>query len=220
MKKFYLIIFLFSLLSCGTNRLREIYCHSFNGGFDATCLTFNKDKTFTYKTSGDLGTYITGKGNYHLTNKTLKLEFDKDSVIKKSTIKIEDWSFRDDKETDSVGLIFKVYDGYNKGIPLYGANISEESKKNSYSKQNFVNRNGALTITKPKSDKTESYKISLLFYETAVVDLKHNSTKEISVTLFPEQPQKITDTTFIYTLKDLEKDSFLTSEDYLYERDK
>ena len=218
MKVFYLIILMFILFSCGTNRLKGIYCHSFNGGDDATCITFKKNHSFTYETAGDLGTYLTGKGKYNLQSKILKLKFAKDSVIQKSTIKIEDWSFRDDKETDSIGLIFKVYDGFNKGIPFYGATIYEESDNYSYSNQNNVNRNGALTITKSASDKTESYIIGFLGYETVKVALDHNSTKEIKVTLYPAQPQIISDTSLTYTIKNLEKDSFLTSQDYLYKK--
>ena len=218
MKKIYLGILVFVFISCGTKKLQGIYCHSFNGGDDSTCLTFKKDKTFTYETAGDLGIYWTGKGKYNLEKKILELRFDKDSVIQKSTVTTEDLSFRDDKEADSVGLIFKVYDGFNKGIPFYGATIYEESDNYSYSKENNVNRNGALTLTKAASNKTESYKIGFLGYETVKVDLDHNTTKEIKVTLYPAQPQIISDTTLTYTLKKVEKDSFLTSQDYLYRK--
>lgn len=218
MKKICITILILSFFSCGTNKLQGIYCNGFNGGFDSTCLTFKKNKTFTYETAGDLGIYLTGKGKYNLANKILELRFDKDSMIQKSTVKIENLSFRDDKEADSVGLIFKVYDGFNKGIPFYGATIYEASDNYSYSKQNNVNRNGALTLTKAASNKRESYKIGFLGYETVNVALDHNFTKEIKVTLYPAQPQIISDTTWTYTLKNIEKDSFLTSQDRLYRK--
>ena len=217
MNKIYLGILVFVFISCGTKKLQGIYCHSFNGGDDSTCLTFKEDHKFSYKTSGDLGTYITGKGEYILKNKTLKLIFDKDSVIHKSEVKIEDWSFRDDEETDSIDLVFKVSDSQIKELPLY-AQISEESKDFAYSKENYVNKNGALTITKPKSLKTEIYKIEFIGYDISEIELKHDSTKEITVTLYPAQPQLISDTTHSYILKDIKRDSFLTSEDYLYRK--
>jgi hypothetical protein len=217
MRNYYLVILVLFLSSCGTNKLKGIYCQSFNGGDDSTCLTFKEDNKFAYRTSGDLGTYITGKGQYILRNKTLKLIFDKDSVIQKSEVNIEDWSFRDDEETDSIDLIFKVSDGHNKELPLY-ARISEESSDFAYSKENYVNRNGALTITKPKSLKTEVYKIEFIGYEILEIELKHDSTKEITATLYPAQPHLISGTTHSYILKDIKKDSFLTSEDYLYRK--
>lgn len=212
MTKYFLTILTFSLVSCGTGKLQGIYCHSFNGGYDSTCMTFNKKGDFVYKTSGDLGTYLTGKGKYDLKDNVLKLSFEKDSVIQKSEMIIEDWSFRDDEETDSIDLIFKVYDAFNKELPLY-ATIFEESEDFAN-----VNANGALTITKPKNRKAENYKIGFIGYETLEVVLTHDSTKEIKVTLYPAQPQVISDTIHSYILKDIEKGSFLTSKDYLYRK--
>lgn len=217
LKKLYLIIPVFLLFSCGTTSLKGIYCHSFNGGFDSTCLTFQDNKNFYYETSGDLGTYQKGKGKYDLQDKILKLRFEKDSVIQKSQVNAENWSYRDEEHADSINLIFKVYDAYNKELPLY-ATIFEESKDLEYVKENTVNSNGALTITKPKSSKTEKYRIGFIGYETLEVGLKHDSTQEIKVNLYPVQPQPISDTTHTYILKNIRKDYFLTSKDHMYRK--
>jgi hypothetical protein len=197
--------------------MKGVYCNSFNGGFDSTCLTFKKNQHFVYETSGDLGTYIIGKGKYNLKSKTLTLNFEKDSVIKKSEVFIENWSFLDNEETDSIELIFKVFDAYNKELPLY-ATIFEENNDFAYLKKNIVNSKGALTITKPKSSKIEIYKIGFIGYETLEVALKNDFTKQIKVILYPAQPEVISDTTHSYVLKHIEKEAFITSEDDMYKK--
>ncbi len=219
--KRYFVIIIFNLLlfsSCKAQKLEGAYCHSFNSGYDVSCLTFKENNRFTYKTSGDLGTYITGKGNYSLMRNTLKLDFDKDSLIQKSEVTIKDLSHKDKRETDSIDLIFKIYDGHNNEIPFPGAFIHNVSEDISVSKQNSSNRDGHATISQPKNSRTETFKVGSIFYEKIDITVKNDATKEIEVILYPEQPNKISDTTFIYYIKKIDKKSFLTTDDHFYKK--
>ena len=216
MKKILLILFLVIYTdSFSQNKLSGKFCNSFNTGYSSVCIDLKENNKFEYVEAGCLGVENFGKGEYILTDKNLKLRFDKDSIQFFSTIKIENWEFKDRK--DSIEFIFKILEKTNLREPL-PAIILQESDSFEYDKSKQTNSDGRLTLTKPRNLKSEKYRVLFLGFEQFEFSLENDHTKKVTIELALETPNLISDQIFTFELSKITPDIFVTENGEKFKR--
>lgn len=216
MKKILLILFLVIYTdSFSQNILSGKFCNSFNTGYSSVCIDLKENNRFEYVEAGCLGVENFGKGEYFLTDRKLKLKFDKDSIQFFSTIKIENWEFKDRK--DSIEFIFKILEKTNLREPL-PAIIIQESDSFEYDKSKQSNSDGRLTLTKPRNQKSEKYRVLFLGYEQFEFSLENDHTKKVTIELAPETSNLITDQIFTFELSKITPDIFVSEKGEMFKR--
>ncbi|MEP6262271.1 MAG: hypothetical protein ABJ092_11875 [Gillisia sp.] len=216
MKKILLILFLVIFTnSFSQNKLNGKFCNSFNTGYSSVCIDLKENNRFEYVEAGCLGVENFGKGEYFLTDKKLELRFDIDSIRFLSTIRIENWEFKDRK--DSIEFIFKISEKNNPGEPL-SAIILQESDSFQYEKSKQTNSEGRLSLTKPRNQKSEKYRVLFLGFERFEFSLENDHTKKVTIELAPETPNLISDRIFTFELSKITPDIFITEKGEKFKR--
>ena len=78
----------FTVATCSSqNQIFGNYCYSFNTG-DGNCIEFKSNNRFDWKSTGDLGTYYVGTGEYSFEDEMLVLNFDNNIETSRSKVKI------------------------------------------------------------------------------------------------------------------------------------
>ncbi|MCG8755531.1 hypothetical protein [Tenacibaculum finnmarkense] len=192
-----IIILLTSIMTFSQEKLSGKYCSIPIGESDVTCIDFKKNNLFEYSVSGCLGTSQIGTGIFELKNETLKLKFDKKEQASKESIKITEIKSSSEK---TVEFEFIIKD--ENESPLYvnivdisnvsGFEISEEKNKIEFEKKNLKVK----------------YRILSLGYASIELELEHNSSKKIEITMYPVQAKVISEKVFEWNLTELNENEF------------
>tara|TARA_R110000822_G_scaffold121318_2_gene255081 strand:- start:570 stop:1211 length:642 start_codon:yes stop_codon:yes gene_type:complete len=192
-----IIIFLTSILTFSQEKLSGKYCSIPIGESDVTCIDFKENNNFEYSVSGCLGTSHIGTGIFNLKNKTLKLTFDKKVQPAKNQVKINEIKSSSEK---NIEFVFIIKD--ENELPLY-VNIIEKTNIRGYEIYEEKNK-----IEVEKKNSKVKYEILSLGYGTVELELKHNSSKIIEVTMFPVQAKVISEKVFEWNLTELNENEF------------
>ena len=122
-------------------------------------------------------------------------------------IKVENLEFRDKK--DSIDVVFHILEKANpkESIP---AIILQESDSFEYKKRKQTNRDGRLTLTKPRNQKSEKYRIFFIGLERFEFNLENDQSKKVTIELAPESPKIISDQIFWFDLSKVSPLLFVT----------
>jgi hypothetical protein len=192
-----IIIFLTSILTFSQEKLSGKYCSIPIGESDVTCIDFKENNNFEYSVSGCLGTSHIGTGIFNLKNKTLKLTFDKKLQPAKNQVKINEIKSSSEK---NIEFVFIIKD--ENELPLY-VNIIEKPNVRGYEIYEEKNK-----IEVEKKNSKVKYEILSLGYGTVELELEHNSSKIIEVTMFPVQAKVISEKVFEWNLTELNENEF------------
>lgn len=195
MKKLILLFLITTISSCASKVTEGKYCHSFNDGYSSQCIDFNNRHTFNWQTSTDFGPPTIGQGKYEIKNNKLYLIFKKDSLNYESTVE------RLNTEVpgkDKISLVIKVVD--EQHMPSPNALVTLDKYPN---EKNYTDINGIVKIENiPKGEKpiyinTEPRE----FLESYSFDYTPTKNAKFLVTLYSAKPKLITDTTFVYEIR-------------------
>ena len=178
-------------------KLSGKYCSIPIGESDVTCIDFKENNNFEYSVSGCLGTSHIGTGIFNLKNKTLKLTFDKKLQPAKNQVKINEIKSSSEK---NIEFVFIIKD--ENELPLY-VNIIEKPNVRGYEIYEEKNK-----IEVEKKNSKVKYEILSLGYGTVELELEHNSSKIIEVTMFPVQAKVISEKVFEWNLTELNENEF------------
>jgi hypothetical protein len=192
-----IIIFLTSILTFSQEKLSGKYCSIPIGESDVTCIDFKENNNFEYSVSGCLGTSHIGTGIFNLKNKTLKLIFDKKVQPAKNQVKINEIKSSSEK---SIEFVFIIKD--ENELSLY-VNIIEKPNVRRYEIYEEKNK-----IEVEKKNSKVKYEILSLGYGIVELELEHNSSKIIEVTMFPVQAKVISEKVFEWNLTELNENEF------------
>ncbi|REG83473.1 hypothetical protein C8N41_1139 [Winogradskyella sediminis] len=173
------------------------YCSIPIGESDVTCIDFKENNRFEYSVSGCLGTSHIGTGIYELKNKNLKLEFGKKEQPTKNKVKVTKIKSQSEK---NIEFEFIVSDEYE--LPLY-VNIIEKPNIKGFEIYEEKNK-----IKVEKKNSKIKYEIRSLGYETVELELEHNSSKKIEITMFPVQAKVISEKVLEWNLTELNQYEF------------
>ena len=198
MKKIlHIIILMTSILTFSQEKLGGKYCSIPIGESDVTCIDFKENNRFEYSVSGCLGTSHIGTGIYELKNKILKLEFDKKEQPTKNKVKVTEIKSQSEK---NIEFEFIITD--ENELPLY-VNIVEKPNIKGFEIYKEKNK-----IEVEKNNSKAKYEILSLGYGTVELELKHNSSKKIEITMFPVQAKVISEKVFEWNLTELNEKEF------------
>ena len=198
MKKIlHIIILLTSILIFSQEKLSGKYCSIPIGESDVTCIDFKENNRFEYSVSGCLGTSHIGTGIYELKNKNLKLEFDKKEQPTKNKVKVTEIKSQSEK---NIEFEFIITD--ENELPLY-VNIIEKPNIKGFEIYEEKNK-----IEVEKNNSKAKYEILSLGYEPVELELEHNSSKKIEITMFPVQAKVISEKVFEWNLTELNENEF------------
>lgn len=203
MNKIILILLLNFPVLWSQNTLNGTYCSSFNTGYGSTCILFQKNGLFEYKTSECLGLSDFGKGRYTFTDSVITLYFGTQTNEFKSNIIIENQGI---SATDSVSFTFKFLDNYELPINAF---LLEESKQFK-NLNNQADKNGHLNLHRPKNGLMEKYKAFFLGYELFEFGLGNEQDKKITIILAPAPPDTISDKILKLKVMDFNDDILIT----------
>jgi hypothetical protein len=192
-----IIIFLTSILTFSQEKLSGKYCSIPIGESDVTCIDFKENNNFEYSVSGCLGTSHIGTGIFNLKNKTLKLIFDKKVQPAKNQVKINEIKSSSEK---SIEFVFIIKD--ENELSLY-VNIIEKPNVRRYEIYEEKNK-----IEVEKKNSKVKYEILSLGYGIVELELEHNSSKIIEITMFPVQAKVISEKVFEWNLTELNENEF------------
>ena len=185
MKKILQIIMLLtSILTFSQEKLSGKYCSIPIGESDVTCIDFKQNNQFEYSINGCLGTSHIGTGIFELKNKTLRLTFDKKEQPTRNIVNVKEVKSNSEK----IEFEFVIKDEY--GFSL-NADVIEKPK---IKVLEINNENKTMEVE--KKDSKIKYQISSLGYEMVELELEHNSSKLIEITMFPLQTKVISEKVF------------------------
>ncbi|MCH2032260.1 MAG: hypothetical protein MK202_01975 [Tenacibaculum sp.] len=193
-----IIILLTSILTFSQEKLSGKYCSIPIGESDVTCIDFKQNNQFEYSINGCLGTSHIGTGIFELKNKTLRLTFDKKKQPTRNIVNVKEVKSNSEK----IEFEFVIKDEY--GFSLY-ADVIEKPKI----KVLEIN-NEKKTMEVEKKDSKIKYQISSLGYEIVELELEHNSSKLIEITMFPFQTKLISEKVFEWNLTEINDGEFKT----------
>ena len=193
-----LILILISTFSFSQEKLSGKYCSIPIGESDVTCIDFKENSKFEYTVSGCLGTSHIGTGIFELKNKTLKLSFDKKEQPTRNKVRITETK----SSSEKIEFEFIVKD--ENGFPLY-VNIVEQPNVKAFEIYKEKNK-----IEVDKKDSKVKYQVLSLGYEIIELELEHNLSKLIEITMFPAQAKVISEKVFEWNLTELNEVEFKT----------
>jgi hypothetical protein len=192
------IILLTSIITFSQEKLSGKYCSIPIGESDVTCIDFKKNNRFEYSVSGCLGTSHIGTGIFELNNQTLKLTFDKKEQPPRSIVNVKE------VKSNSENIEFKFVIKDENGIPLY-ANVVEQPNVKAF--EIYEEHN---TFNAEKKNSKVKYQILSLGFEIVELELEHNSSKLIEITMFPAQAKVISEKVFEWNLTEINGGEFKT----------
>ncbi|MFI1770850.1 hypothetical protein [Thalassobellus citreus] len=192
-----IIILLTSIMTFSQEKLSGKYCSIPIGESDVICIDFKENNNFEYSVSGCLGTSHIGTGIFELKNKILKLAFDKKEQPTKNKVKITDIKSSSEK---TIEFEFIITD--ENELPLY-VNIVEKPNVRGFEIYEEKNK-----IEVEKKNSKVKYEVLSLGYGTIELELEHNSSKKIEITMFPIQTKIISDKVFEWNLTELNENEF------------
>lgn len=187
-----------SILTFSQEKLSGKYCSIPIGESDITCIDFKQNNQFEYFTAGCLGTSHIGTGIFELKNKTLRLTFDKKEQPTRNIVNVKEVKSNSEK----IEFEFVIKDEH--GFSLY-ANVIEQPNIKGYEINKEKN-----TIEVEKKDSKVKYQILSLGYEIVELELEHNSSKLIEITMFPVQAKVISEKVFEWNLTEINDGEFKT----------
>ena len=187
-----------SILTFSQEKLIGKYCSIPIGESDVTCIDFKENNQFEYSVAGCLGTSHIGTGIFELKNKTLKLTFDKKEQPTRNIVNIKEVKSNSEK----IEFEFVIKD--ENGFSLY-ANVIEQPNIKGFEINKEKN-----TIEVEKKDSKVKYQIFSLGYEVVELELEHNSSKLIEITMFPVQAKVISEKVFEWNLTEINDGEFKT----------
>ncbi|MDO6744691.1 hypothetical protein Q4553_08900 [Tenacibaculum soleae] len=193
-----IIILLTSILTFSQEKLNGKYCSIPIGESDVTCIDFKENNQFKYSVAGCLGTSDIGTGIFELKNKTLRLTFDKKEQPTKNIVNIKELKSNSEK----IEFEFVIKD--KNGFSLY-ANVIEQPNIKGFEISKEKN-----TIEVEKKNSKVKYQILSLGYEIVELELIHNSSKLIEITMFPAQAKVISEKVFEWKLTEINDGKFKT----------
>jgi hypothetical protein len=197
-KTLQLIILLTSILTFSQEKLIGKYCSLSAGMSDVTCIDFKKNKRFEYAVSGCLGISHIGAGIFELNNQTLKLTFDKNEQPTKSIITLKEVQ----SNSENIEFKFVIKDESGGLLP---ANLVEQPNVKVFE---ISEENNTFKTDKKKSK--IKYEIIAVGFESAQLELEHNSSKLIEITMFPAQALIISEKIFEWNLTEINSTEFKT----------
>tara|TARA_R100001369_G_C3261358_1_gene158192 strand:+ start:93 stop:692 length:600 start_codon:yes stop_codon:yes gene_type:complete len=180
-------------------KLSGKYCSIPIGESDVTCIDFKENNHFEYSVSGCLGISHVGTGIFELKYEILKLTFDKKEQLTKSKVKITEIKSSSEK---AIEFEFIIID--ENELPVY-ANIVEKPNVRGFEIYEEKNK-----IEVEKKNSKVKYEVLSLGYGTIELELKHNSSKKIEITVYPVQPKVISKKVFEWKLSELNEEEFKT----------
>ena len=190
------IILLTSIITFSQKKLSGEYCSIPIGESDVTCIDFKKNNRFEYSVSGCLGTSHIGTGIFELNNQTLKLTFDKKEQPPRSIVNVKE------VKSNSENIEFKFVIKDENGIPLY-ANVVEQPNVKAF--EIYEEHN---TFKAEKKNSKVKYQILSLGFEIVELELEHNSSKLIEITMIPVQAKVISEKVFEWNLTEINGGEF------------
>ena len=193
------ILVLTSILTFSQEKLNGKYCSIPLGESDVVCIDFKDNIHFEYTVSGCLGISQIGTGIFELKNEILKLTFDKKEQLTKHKVKIIEIKSRSEK---TVEFEFIIND--EKNLPVF-ANVIEKNYNRGF--EVYEERN---KIKVEKKNSKIKYEIRSLGYGTVQLELNHNSNKKIEITMFPDQPEVISEKVYEWKWSEHNEQEFKT----------
>jgi hypothetical protein len=194
-----IIILLTSILTFSQEKLNGKYCSIPIGESDVTCIDFKENNHFEYSVSGCLGISQIGAGIFELKNEILKLTFDKKERLTKHKVKITEIKSSSEK---TIEFEFIIIDENN--LPVY-ANVVEKPNVRGFEIYEEKNK-----IKVEKKNSKIKYEVLSLGFGTVELELNHNSSKKIEITVFPVQPILISKKVYEWKWSKLNEQEFKT----------
>lgn len=158
-KVVFFILFFCNNLYSQTN-INGTFCIDYDLKDFSVCFKFEKNKSFKYEYSGDLGLAEFGKGEYSFIDNKLILNYNKTEPVKVGYHISKIWT----NNRDTINIRFNLYDFDNNPISYANIVFKDSLYKQGYKMLALDNKEGKASITLKKDLSELEFQISSMEY--------------------------------------------------------